>query len=735
MPSPFVYCRFPTRRLMLGNLSLGGQTPIRIQSMTTTDTMDTRATLEQSIALFDAGAELVRITAPGPRDAENLGRIKSELIRRGYEQPLVADIHFSPKAAMIALEHVEKVRINPGNFVDRKRFELREYTDQEYEEELEALKESFLPLVRRAKELGRVLRIGSNHGSLSDRIMNRYGDTPLGMIESALEFIRFAREEEYHDIVVSMKSSNPQVMVEAYRLLSLYFQEHGYDYPLHLGVTEAGGQRDGRMKSAVGIGALLMDGIGDTIRVSLTEDPVQEIYAAKDMLRSMGQNMQGKEASQRWTPNWSRQFSFHENKCPENPKAVSFPKQINGSFRAKEGAKERGEASPLPIFEDPRKLYPVFIRVEEVEQKEEGGPSKKGSLLSVRGLSQAEWQRKLQPLKTKGCDALWCSFLPEEAFVRAARTLGLPWVQDLEGIKMEKGMKEKELLELPIHDQAAAISLGLSLEQLKEAGTTFKVIQSRLSENKQSLFLHCISKPQEVQACVESLLKLGLDKEKNLVLSLSIENEKGDFSSCKEEGESELAFGYRFLYARKEGFSGEKNLFPPILLRASYASYEDALMKSSIYFGSLLLDGIGDALFLELRDMNAEESLQFQLDLLQATRLRLSKTEYISCPSCGRTLFDLEETTARIRKRTGHLKGLKIAVMGCIVNGPGEMADADFGYVGAGPGKVHLYRKKKLVKANVPAREADEELVRLIQENNAWSQAPKEKVNKELSLK
>ena len=737
MLSPFLYLGSPTRCLKIGKLSLGGDAPIRIQSMTTTDTMDTQATVEQSIALFDAGAELVRITAPGPKDAENLAQIKSDLVQRGYEQPLVADIHFSPKAAMIALEHVEKVRINPGNFVDRKRFQIREYTDQEYQEELEALKESFVPLVRRAKDLGRVLRIGSNHGSLSDRILNRYGDTPLGMIESALEFIRFAREEDYHDIVVSMKSSNPRVMVEAYRLLSLYFHEHSYDYPLHLGVTEAGGQRDGRMKSALGIGSLLIDGIGDTIRVSLTEDPVQEIYAAKDILKSLEQKgakrrIQSHSLKEReyWEKAWLRSLSSYKSMSPEYKKSSLSLKQKNGkNHKVKENkvektAKAHLESSALSIFQSQRKLHPVFVKLEQFTDK------KKASLQKEKfdaALLQKEWQKKLEILQRKGCDALWCSSSPHsfsfsslegKTLIQALATLNFPWVQDIGKIEIEK--KDLSLSKLSVHRQAAAVNLDIDGEDLQEASLPLKKLQNELQERKQSLFLHCISEPQNLQACIEALFKTELLKNPNLVLSLSIKNTQGDISPC------EIIFAYRLLYSYKEKRRAEGgSTFPPVLLRASYASSENIfLVDSSIYLGSLLLDGLGDALFIDIKRFESEAKLQFQLDLLQATRLRFSKTEYISCPSCGRTLFDLEETTARIRKRTGHLKGLKIAVMGCIVNGPGEMADADFGYVGAGPGKVHLYHKKELVKANIPTAEADEELVRLIQKNHAWSELP-----------
>ena len=513
--------------------------------MTTTDTMDTQATVKQSIALFDAGAELVRITAPGPKDAENLGAIKSELRKRGYEQPLVADIHFSPKTAMIALEHVEKVRINPGNFVDRKRFEIHEYTDEQYQEGLEALKESFLPLVQRAKTLGRVLRIGSNHGSLSDRIMNRYGDTPLGMIESALEFIRFARQANYHDIVVSMKSSNPQIMVQAYRLLSAHFYEHGYDYPLHLGVTEAGGERDGRMKSALGIGSLLMDGIGDTIRVSLTEDPVQEIYAAKEILKVLAQRqLQQKtqnnyvKESKHWEANYSKQISFYESKrMPSRELSLA-------SNKIKRTSKQSQILPSTPISMGAQSPYRVFVNINLSHQNREGagqGPLKEAAWPA---LSQSEWQKELQKLQARGCDALWSYGLPKDSFIKAADELHLVWVQDLGAVEIQELILEK----LPIHSQAAAVSIDLDLEQLKQSEGALKELQTKLKQKKQCLFLHCILSLEEVQDCLEFLAEARLFKQGNLILSLSIKSKNGLTHNL------DLVFAYRLLCAYKKSW-------------------------------------------------------------------------------------------------------------------------------------------------------------------------------------
>ena len=637
--------------------------------MTTTNTRDTEATVRQCMDIFDAGADLVRITAPAPKDAENLANIKKLLLERGYKQPLVADIHFSPKSAQIALEFVEKVRINPGNYTDEKRFKTRDYTDKEYQEELEQVKEKFIPLLKRASELGRVLRIGTNHGSLSDRIMNRYGDNPLGMVESAMEFLRIARENDFHDIVVSMKSSNPQVMIQAYRLLVATFKKENFNLPLHIGVTEAGSGRDGRMKSALGIGSLLADGIGDTIRVSLTENSVKEITAAKEIL-----------------------------KCFQN------------SFRS-ENPLESEENQKLDI--DLPKIFQNYIKPYEYERKKSFavefpyvnysiGEKNAHAIALPFSLSQKNI------LKDKK-DFLWVTqslYKKEESFFHTLRDKSKkPWLLDL-------GTFSSSSFEYVSDKHILALSVDLSISEVIENKNLLQSFTHFYDEctkkNNKKLFIHLIVNPK-----LKTKQLSYISKE----LPFSFEDCVISLSQKSYEDANEYIYLHRLYLSY---FLKNKKKIPTLLLRRHYKNLEEAQQKASIEIASLLLDGLGDAIYVEIENENCVEILNFQLDLLQTCRLRLSKTEYISCPSCGRTLFDLEKTTARIQKKTSHLKGLKIAVMGCIVNGPGEMADADFGYVGAGPGKVHLYQEKKLMKANIPSQVADEELVKLIQESGAW---------------
>ncbi len=709
---PFLYyyknSRFISRKVQVGKVTIGGEnTPIAIQSMTTSDTMDTQATANQAMALFDAGADLVRITAPGPKDAENLANIKAELQSKGYELPLVADIHFSPKAAMIALEHVEKVRINPGNFADQKRFKIQTYTDATYQEELERVAEVFLPLVRRAKQYKRALRIGANHGSLSDRIMNRYGDTPLGMVESAMEFIRLAAQENFHDIVVSMKSSNPQVMVQAYRLLVKHFTQENLAYPLHIGLTEAGSGNDGRMKSAIGIGALLMDGIGDTIRVSLTENPVEEIPAARKILASLPQSQV--------------QIKLKANPSVNKAKLVAaYQDQV--SFYEYKRLKSKALSLGNCYIGD-KNRQSIFLPITCPNTNDKAALSEK-----------QVWGQQLIELKNKGCDALWlkASELNQtpKLWFQAISTAKLDWIQDIETLPL---YDTEEAIATQIHPQASAISIGIDETSLQDTNTSKQIKQLYEYLTKQQaqpgLILNLLidhPKPELhtehffthyaklFQTLADLLDSLGSEKNRNkLGLCLSLKQAVTTKESISQQSYSaRLLCLYRLLVASNQGKF-------PLVLKASYADTKTALYPASIHIGPLLLDGIGDVLCLNLESSQTnKEKLEFHLDLLQATRLRLSKTEYISCPSCGRTLFDLEETTKRIQKRTAHLKGVKIAIMGCIVNGPGEMADADFGYVGAGPGKVHLYREKQLVKTNVPAEEADEELLKLIQQSN-----------------
>ncbi len=700
--SPFVPKAFPSRFVQIGKLGLGGSAPIRVQSMTTTNTMDTRATVDQAMALFDAGAELVRITAPGPKDAANLEHIKTALEKRSYNLPLVADIHFSPKAAMIALEHVEKVRINPGNFADTKRFASREYTAEQYKQELERIAEVFLPLVEKAKRYKRVLRIGANHGSLSDRILNRYGDTPTGMVESAMEFIRLAHQAEYYDIVVSMKSSNPQIMVYAYRLLLQYFYKEALRCPVHLGLTEAGSGTDGRMKSAIAIGALLGEGIGDTIRVSLTEDPCREIEAAKQIIYAVDYQRQEQikalHAAAIFAKNhqtWSRAYQEHISCYAYGPLLT-----------------QKSQAKGLRIGSKERQV--IFLHSGgELETKED----------------YHQIANSLSALQAKGCDALWLSRQASPAFLKAAQDIKLPWIQDISSLFLaacsHKPEKLKEhMRQLLPPKEAGGINVDINLTKIPQAqyreqtAQLILFLKQKMREQDQLLILSFTGKVEEIPHCAEFLQEHSSELHNNLVLSFCIQNRLQDSMSQKD-----LVFAYRlFLSAlsreKTKLFCGKA--LAPILLRASYPELETASVQAPVHLSSLLVDGIGNGICLEIPKCTQKERLQVQLDILQSSRLRLSKTEYISCPSCGRTLFDLQDTTERIRKKTSHLKGLKIAVMGCIVNGPGEMADADFGYVGAGPGKVHLYREKQLVKANISTAHADQELLSLIQESGLW---------------
>lgn len=566
-----------TREVRVGMIGVGGSNPIRVQSMLTSDTMDTEACIREAVGLIEVGCEIVRITAPTVKDARNLEHIKAGLRALGHETPLVADIHFKPEAAMEAAKWVEKVRINPGNYADSKKFATREYTDEQYVAEIDRIRERFAPLVTLCKERGIAMRIGTNHGSLSDRIMNRYGDTPLGMVESALEFARLAREQDYHAFVFSMKASNPKVMIEAYRLLVARLAAEGADwnYPVHLGVTEAGDGEDGRIKSAIGIGSLLADGIGDTIRVSLTEDSIHEIPVAQALARR----------------------GMARAKITPKPEASFDP------FSYHRRASERLEVGGIPL----------------------GGEE------TVRVFTtQAKWNALAHKLDKLG------DFKPEIV------------------------IEQSGALALDPRDDAA-------LARLQSAPATLVTIAD------------------------------GVDLP---VIS-----------------------AYRLLAARIPAQH-------PILLKDTFspatgpgADFLSTLLTASASIGSLLCDGIGDAILVQGEEAPGQ-SLRLSYNILQAAGTRIFKTDYVACPSCGRTLFNLQQTTARIKASTCHLKGVKIAVMGCIVNGPGEMADADFGYVGGAPGKINLYVGKTPVKFNIPEAEAVDRLVDLIREHGKWIDAP-----------
>jgi (E)-4-hydroxy-3-methylbut-2-enyl-diphosphate synthase len=655
------YKRLRTREVKVGNLLLGNFHPIRLQTMTTTDTMDTLATVEQSIRCIEAGAELVRITAPSKKEAENLQNIKDELRKRGYTTPLVADIHFTPNAAEIAARIVEKVRVNPGNYVDKKKFEQIDYTDVEYLEEIERIRERFTPLVKICKEYGTAMRIGTNHGSLSDRIMSRYGDTPMGMVESAMEFLRIARGETYHNIVLSMKASNPQVMVQAYRLLIQQMdEEFGECYPLHLGVTEAGDGEDGRVKSAAGIGTLLEDGIGDTVRVSLTEDPEFEIPVCKDLVK-------------RYTNSASSATTIPLiEKAPYSP----FTYQRRETFEVGNiGAKH----------------VPVVIA--DLSKIENITPTHLESIGYKYDVATDKWN-----ISDAAADYIFTGHqvlnfdLPGTVKVI---TYPATWATATD--------KEKYF---PIFDASGYV-------QAETKSNTLNFVM-----------IDCFSD----QTTINNFTNLDeLANDKSVVLCLS---------STSQHAMPAVRRMFMELMNRK--------IQNPVVLitDSNWQTADEHLIHYSTECGALFLDGFGDGICLGMtqksyqlqstgvqdtsgRNYSTNTSVEQFINstafsILQATRTRISKTEYISCPSCGRTLFDLQETTAKIRSVTNHLKGVKIAIMGCIVNGPGEMADADFGYVGSGVGKITLYKGKDIMKRNIESDVAVDELINLLKESEAW---------------
>lgn len=660
------YSRLITREVKIGNLLLGNGHPIRVQTMTTTDTMDTIATVEQTIRCIEAGAELVRITAPSKKEAENLQNIKDELRKRGYNTPLIADIHFTPNAAEIAARIVEKVRVNPGNYVDKKKFEQIDYTDAEYLEEIERIRERFTPLVRICKEHGTAMRIGTNHGSLSDRIMSRYGDTANGMVESAMEFLRIARSEDYHNIILSMKSSNPQVMVQAYRLLVQQMDaEFGEIYPLHLGVTEAGDGEDGRVKSAAGIGTLLEDGIGDTIRVSLTEDPEFEIPVCKDLVKRYAVD--------------GRQSTDNSIIPPLGGKTPYSPFNY---VRRKSFAVDNIGGNHVPVV------------IADLSKLDEITPA---SLESV-GYKYDETTDKWN-IGDAAADYIFTG-KSELSFALPGTLKVITWPNHW----LQASDKEKYI---PIYDGKGFI----------EATTTHPKLNF--------VMIDCFSDATPVN---DFTYLDELANNPNVVFCLSSKHQQ-----------AMPAVRRMFIELL------ERKIENPVILivDSNWQTADEHLIHFATEAGALLLDGFGDGVCFGMTTesynqstVNSQQSTagrnysintsveQFinntAFSILQATRTRISKTEYISCPSCGRTLFDLQETTAKIRNRTNHLKGVKIAIMGCIVNGPGEMADADFGYVGSGVGKITLYKSKEIVKRNIDSEIAVDELINLLKEHGAW---------------
>jgi (E)-4-hydroxy-3-methylbut-2-enyl-diphosphate synthase len=675
------YIRLKTTEVRIGDLLLGNGHPIRVQTMTTTDTMDTLATVEQSIRCIDAGSELVRITAPSIKEAQNLLNIKNELRKRGYTTPLVADIHFTPNAAEVAARIVEKVRINPGNYVDKKKFQQIEYTDTEYAEEIERIRERFTPLIKICKEYGTAMRIGTNHGSLSDRIMSRYGDTPMGMVESAMEFLRIARSESYHQIVLSMKSSNPQVMVQAYRLLTKTMQdEFGECYPLHLGVTEAGDGEDGRIKSAIGIGTLLEDGIGDTIRVSLTEDPEFEIPVCKNIVKRY-QGTRDKEQGTRDKEQGTRdkaQGTRHKGQETFSLSKIHLHYSPFEYKRRETFAVDNIGGKQVPV------VVADFSKHDHILPKD----------LESIGYTYDEATDKWN-IGDAAADYIFCQSQPEFNLPGTLKVLLYHhrWVKSLDQTKC-----------LPLFDAAQYLDVQLPKSDLQN----FVMIDSGREDH-------------DTETGKKLFAKLKHDKTAIICLSSTHINAMQDVRGL-------------FMDLMNEGICN-----PVILIcDGSKGTNEENLIHYAIETGALLLDGLGDGICLGHHYGNNKISPETEFlnavafGILQATRTRICKTEYISCPSCGRTLFDLQETTARIRAVTNHLKGVKIAIMGCIVNGPGEMADADFGYVGSGPGRITLYKGKEIVKRNISSEVAVEELISLIKENNAWQEVSKMTMKKNI---
>jgi (E)-4-hydroxy-3-methylbut-2-enyl-diphosphate synthase len=677
---PCGYRRRRTREVQIGDVGVGGSHPIRVQSMTTPATHDVGATVEQIHRLVQAGCEIVRVTVPSTRDAEALPEIRRRLQASGIGVPLVADIHFSPAAAMMAVEHVEKVRINPGNYADTKRFKVWEYTDAEYQAELERIEERFKPLVLRAKERGVSLRIGTNHGSLSDRILNRYGDTPLGMVESALEFVRICERHGHRELILSMKSSNPMVMIRAYRLLSERMAAEGMNYPFHLGVTEAGDGEDGRIKSAVGIGALLEEGIGDTIRVSLTEDPVAEVPVAFALV----------DKYNRWirsTQNTPTGLSIKDFSIP----AAAYARRE--AARIDVGKVPMGGGEPVRVECRLRAQLGDAAAVEEELrslQAPASTPDARAEILEV--------------------DLLQPSDIPklEQLSQRLRSRPDAPALSLRIGSALNPALSASDLAKLAqICDR-----ITLRLDATSSEGDPW-VEQLVRAAQTQAVALHLEMRAEDEGSAASAHLARMAGRfysEAGRLPLLSLETAVG----------VSPVVPYRVL-ARTLSESG---ITAPLLLRVDVTDrLEDPLLFPSVYLGSLLCDGIGDAVRIE-HYRSPADSLRLAFNILQGTRLRLFKTEFISCPSCGRTQFDLEETTRRIKARTAHLKGVKIAIMGCIVNGPGEMADADFGYVGWGPGKVSLFVGKDLIEKDIPYAEADERLVGLIKEHGRWTEPP-----------
>jgi len=659
--SRFHTVRRPTVEVKVGSLGLGGRHPLRVQSMTTSDTQDVAATVRQSIALAEVGCEIVRITAPNVPAAKCLKDIRAQLTAAGFGHvPLVADIHFLPSAAMEAVEHVEKVRVNPGNYADKKKFAVREYSDADYDTELQRLHDAFSPLVLRAKQLGRALRIGTNHGSLSDRIMNRYGDTPLGMVESALEFLRIARAHAFHDLVLSMKASNPKVMIQAYRLLVARMAQEDMHYPLHLGVTEAGDGEDGRIKGAIGIGSLLLDGLGDTLRVSLTEDSVYEVPVARaiaDKAMSL----------------WTAPAADFRAPAPDPVDPFHF-------VRREPAPLTLGHALAVGPDQPPRVIVRTTPEALAAPQ----------SVLAHPLLKDTPAEGLLVTLSSPG------------------QLAGLPDPRDR--FHVLEFAPAPALAELETH--ASRLRPGTVLLRSFDAGEAAEFADVVRFARRHGLVLAVDAAPETIAAFADTLRALGDD---GLAFTLGA-------ALAGLAAPAHAVGAYRRLAAALAGAGSRA----PLWIRNTTASavrgdpsFLSKLLEASFLTGALLCDGLGDFVSIET-EADPLRATKLSYNVLQGAGARISKTEFVACPSCGRTLFDLQTTTQRIRAQTGHLKGVKLAIMGCIVNGPGEMADADFGYVGGAPGKINLYVGKQCVQYNIPQAEADARLIALIKEHGKW---------------
>ncbi|MDR2270976.1 MAG: (E)-4-hydroxy-3-methylbut-2-enyl-diphosphate synthase [Sphingobacterium sp.] len=643
------YSRWKTREIQIGDIPMGGDNPIRIQSMTTVDTMDTLGSVEQTIRMVEAGCEYVRITAPSIKEAQNLANIKNELRRRGYKVPLVADIHFTPNAAEVAARIVEKVRVNPGNYADKKKFDQLSYTDAEYKRELERIYQKFTPLVNICKENGTAMRIGTNHGSLSDRIMSHYGDTPEGMVESAMEFIRMCEDLSFYNLCISMKSSNPQVMVKAYRLLVEKMVSEHMNYPLHLGVTEAGDGEDGRVKSAVGIGTLLEDGLGDTVRVSLTEEPEREAPVAIALVNRY---------SQRKATLADQPKEEIVQLSPDSP-TVPYQSQEVNTFIG-------GSLVPRIVIDisnenlkDAQILTKVGYRYDILLDKYHMGEQSVDFVYLGDNLPSFNMPANLKQVYNF---ATW-STLKDKTNIHPLYTLA-------EFVHADHKDSVLNMVKISNTDLTSPLFESLPLDK-----TVVFILETT--------HIHGMADQRQF---FRNLQEIGIDNP--VIIKRSYP--KSDFS----------------------GPIGEfMNPEEPISKLQLYASTD---------LGALLIDGLGSGIWIDSPATPLENIASLSFGILQATRSRISKTEYISCPSCGRTLFDLQETTQMIRSRTNHLKGLKIGIMGCIVNGPGEMADADYGYVGAGPDKVTLYRGQEVVKKNVSSAQALDELIKIIKDDGLW---------------